>query len=135
MPQGKFDQVRLLRGGADDGLEVTGAFDPKLDTGQELVGAVFIGFMIIQNDKDGHPTRIANGVTSWSWPSGPVGPDRLPEFRGKIAPGEAASITAGDARAIGVAAQVTHVPNTPEIPPNVEFFTWCVPMQVEVVDS
>ena len=99
-----------------------------------MVGDAFIGFLIIQQDDNGNPTRIANGVTSWTYQAKNAA-GAYPQWVGLIDPAKVqkSGITIGNARAIGMAAQVTvYNPDNPNDPPGVEYFNWCVEQVVVV---
>jgi hypothetical protein len=132
MPWGQFSKVAIL---PDDlGLEVSGPYDPGITGQQTVLGDVFIGFLIIQNDRDGNPTVIVDDVAKWTF----APPDANGEYEGwrtvvPMTKVRAAGFEAHkETRAIGTVVQVTdYAPNDKKVPPGVATFTWCVNQVVE----
>ncbi len=138
MTWGEFSKLTLLPNKA--GLQVTGPYNPDITGGQKVLGDVFIGFLIIQQDDQNHPSIIVDGVAIWSY----APPDEHGKYRdwSTIVPWEKLENAGGQdvplrldkVRAIGTAVQVTdYMPSDPRVPPGVATFTWCVDQ--EIVDS
>ena len=124
MPDSEFKSITITKAG----LEVIGTFNPKLLEGQKIVGSVFIGFLIIQNDEWKDPNIIVDGVAKWSYHPPDKATGLYRDWEATVPPGE---LTKGKARAIGTAVQVTvYDPLHPAVPPGVEMFNWCVPAKV-----
>jgi hypothetical protein len=133
-PWGEFTKLTLLPNNA--GLEVTGPYNPGILGEQKVIGDVFIGFLIIQQDAQKDPTVIIDDVAKWTF----APPNANGEYANwstivpgaKIqAAGGGAGLKLGNVRAIGTAVQVTdYKPEDPHVPPGVTTFTWCVDKDV-----